>query len=106
MPQWIPEEADTTSDAVCVDLILADRYRVVRTLKEGRGTKTFLATDLSQGDTVVVKAVSAEHRPEDQRPLPSPRWYCATERSNYFDLKKSFADIPEGSATPSPSPSC
>ncbi|HYW80968.1 MAG TPA: serine/threonine-protein kinase, partial [Thermoguttaceae bacterium] len=33
----------------------------MRTLKKGQGTKTFLATDLSQDSRVVVKAVSAAH---------------------------------------------
>ena len=38
--------------------IFAGRYRVVRTLKQGKGIETLLATDIEQGEEVIIKIAS------------------------------------------------
>ena len=61
-PQPISENGNAAPDAQSdagVDRVFGGRYRALRTLKQSRGTETFLATDLSQGHEVVVKEVSA-----------------------------------------------
>src|SRR5436190_5833523 len=39
--------------------VIGNRYRVLRPLKKGQGTETWLATDLTQGSTVVIKTAVA-----------------------------------------------
>src|SRR5438045_2434502 len=39
--------------------VIAERYQVLRTLKSGHDTETLLATDRTQGATVVVKTARA-----------------------------------------------
>jgi len=60
----IPEN-ETPDDAFSAPLrrVLGDRFAFQRRLNEVQGTRTYLGTDLSSGEAVVIKAVPLDSLP-------------------------------------------